>query len=204
MPKSGSRANTSKQEMAGTGRARAPSAAASSSTYADDYDYQYDDENTAAGRSGRETWHPPRRAESTPPGNKRRKFQFTATPPEIARLRGHLHPAPEDDYPERGRQLRRSPRIRGERVEGEGADAPITPESDGNNSPEGPTGRYQQIGEETPATRARWNDAMEIRLCRMWEEEEHLYNAAMDDHRRVDRRRDAIRRIAAHLELEGK
>lgn len=112
-------------------------------------------------------------------------------------MRGDMPESPEPQNLQRERGLRRSPRINGGATDGaHGSGAH-------NSPPEGPTARYHEIGEDTPTGRARWNDAMEITLCHMWEEEEHLYNSTMDDHRRVDRRRDAIRRIAAHLEVEG-
>lgn len=129
------------------------------------------------------------RAASNSP-ERQRKFRFVETTNmnRYAERRENVSPGRDNQT-----QVRKSPRT----------NPPPAPAID-EPSPEGPTERYMQVGEETPTGRSRWTDEKESLLCSLWEDEEHLYNATMEDHRRNDRRREAIRRIAARLGVEGR
>lgn len=144
--------------------------------------------NSADNRRSRSPSHSPARG---------RKFRFVETAQEEHAANRQV-PRREQDTQgdDMYMQVRKSPRINAPRT--------VTPAtSENEESPNGPTHRYQQVGDETPTGRSKWTDEKEALLCTMWEDEEHLYNAALDDHRRNDRRREAIRRIAARLGLEG-
>lgn len=69
--------------------------------------------------------------------------------------------------------------------------------------PEGPTERYLAIGTEQ-AVGKKWTEEQEMKLCQLWREETHLYDATSPNYRRTDRRQDSIKRIATILDMEGK
>lgn len=91
-----------------------------------------------------------------------------------------------------GRSWNNSPRNYGTISPGTGAE-----------TPEGPSSRFAQLGKDTPRSRSKWTDHLESELCRLWQEERHLYDATLNDYRRQDRRLSAIRRIAGVLDMEG-
>lgn len=135
-----------------------------------------------------------RRSASISPG-RGGKFRFVETAEENNEGEQQLARREQDGRGNIGNMQRRSPLINP--VQATGNDFDVEP------SPEGPTARFQHVGEETPTGRNKWTDGKEALLCSLWEDEEHLYNASMDDHRRIDRRHEAIRRIAARLGMEG-
>lgn len=136
-----------------------------------------------------------RRAASVSPG-RGGKFRFVEAADEPNEAQRQVARREQDRRVDLdNKQRRTSPRLHPVQATGSNA-------HDGS-SPEGPTARFQQVGDENPTARSRWTDEKEALLCTLWEDEEHLYNASMDDHRRVDRRREAIRRIAARLGMEG-
>lgn len=175
------------------GRFKPPSKAAAQAM-GDGYGHEYDYGRGGAAAHPREVDNRRARPVSNSP-EPSRKFRFVeAAEDNAAMMFGDAVESPTGGTP---RQVRKSP--------------PRNPmhESPDEHSPNeqssllGPTERYQKIGEDTPTSRGKWTEEKEIILCGMWEDAEHLYNAALDDHRRNDRRREAIRRIAARIGLEG-
>lgn len=71
------------------------------------------------------------------------------------------------------------------------------------NSPDGPTARYAQVGAETPPAKSRWDDMKEIKLCRLWADERNLYDSTCKDYRNQIKRQASIRKLAAALDFDG-
>lgn len=59
-------------------------------------------------------------------------------------------------------------------------------------------------GCQSPHLSKKWTLERERRLCEMWEEEAHLYDATSKDYRNTNKRQRALQRFSAILKLEGK
>lgn len=77
------------------------------------------------------------------------------------------------------------------------------PEDSRDDSRDGPTARYAQVGAETPPTKNRWDDMKEQKLCRLWAEEQNLYDSTCKDYRNQIKRQASLRKLAAALDVEG-